>query len=71
MANDDIKRGIEKICKNYPESLLAKFDQKRAYPTDFVNTLTKSGYLSVLIPEKYGGAGLTFKSSICNFRGNS
>ncbi len=59
----DIKKGIEKICKNFPETYWQALDQKRAYPTDFVETLTKSGYLSILIPEKYGGAGLPLRAA--------
>lgn len=60
---NDIKRGVENICKNYPESYWKTLDQKRSYPTDFVNTLTKSGYLSILIPEEYGGAGLPLRAA--------
>ncbi len=59
----DIKSGIEKICKNFPESYWNKLDQSRSYPTDFVDTLTKSGYLSILIPEKYGGSGLPIRAA--------
>ncbi len=33
-------------------------DRERLYPSDFVSALTDSGFLSVLIPEQYGGAGL-------------
>ena len=34
-----------------------------AYPTAFVNALTESGYLSVLIPEEYGGSGLPLSAA--------
>jgi acyl-CoA dehydrogenase len=33
-------------------------DRNRAYPTEFVKTMTEAGWLAVLIPEEYGGAGL-------------
>ena len=33
-------------------------DRERAYPTEFVKALTEAGWLSVLIPEEYGGSGL-------------
>ena len=59
----DIKSGIEKICKKFSESYWQKLDKSRLYPTDFVNTLTRSGYLSILIPEKYGGAGLPLRAA--------
>src|SRR5437660_1472386 len=34
-----------------------------AYPSDFVDALTEAGYLSVLIPEEYGGAGLKLSAA--------
>src|SRR5690606_38433866 len=33
-------------------------DRERTYPTEFVKALTQAGFLSVLIPEEYGGSGL-------------
>ncbi len=65
MKNDwiDIKRGIETICKKFPEPYWQNLDRSRSYPTDFVDTLTKSGYLSILIPEKYGGSGLPLRAA--------
>lgn len=35
-----------------------KLDREMGYPTKFVNALTESGYLAVLIPDEYGGSGL-------------
>ena len=35
-----------------------------AYPSAFVDALSKSGYLSVLIPEEYGGAGLKLSAAV-------
>src|SRR5258706_13999405 len=34
-----------------------------AYPSAFVDALTKAGYLSVLIPEEYSGAGLKLSAA--------
>src|SRR5260370_42322874 len=34
-----------------------------AYPQAFVDALTEAGYLSVLIPEEYGGAGLKLSAA--------
>jgi alkylation response protein AidB-like acyl-CoA dehydrogenase len=34
-----------------------------AYPTEFVGALTQSGFLSALIPEAYGGAGLSLSAA--------
>ena len=59
----EVKEGIKSICKGFPESYWQKLDQQRSYPQDFVNTLTDSGFLGVLIPKKYGGSGLSLRAA--------
>ena len=38
--------------------ILKETDEKNEYPEEFIRALTEEGWLSVLIPEEYGGAGL-------------
>src|SRR5438093_11564688 len=54
----DIRLAVAKLCEQYPGEYWRKLDREMAYPTEFVQALTQSGYLAVLIPEEYGGAGL-------------
>jgi acyl-CoA dehydrogenase len=54
----DIRRGIRQLCARYPDSYWRDLDRDQAYPTDFVRAMTEAGWLAVLIPEEYGGAGL-------------
>ena len=54
----EIREGVRKLCAQFPGEYWRKLDEKREYPTEFVNALTQAGWLSVLIPEKYGGSGL-------------
>ncbi|MBB4612147.1 acyl-CoA dehydrogenase family protein [Novosphingobium taihuense] len=54
----EIREGVRKLCAQFPGEYWRKLDEKREYPTDFVNALTEAGWLSVLIPEEYGGSGL-------------
>ena len=54
----DIREAVAKLCAQFPGEYWRKLDREMAYPTEFVGALTQSGYLSVLIPEEYGGAGL-------------
>ncbi len=54
----DIREAVVKLCAKYPGEYWRDLDRERAYPTDFVRELTENGYLSVLIPEEYGGSGL-------------
>ena len=38
-------------------------DEKRQYPTEFISALSAAGYLSILIPEEYGGSGLPLSAA--------
>jgi acyl-CoA dehydrogenase len=53
-----LKRAVMELCKLYPGAYWRELDDKQAYPHEFVNELTKAGYLGALIPEAYGGGGL-------------
>ena len=54
----EIREQIQKLCAQYPGEYWRDLDTKREYPTAFVKALTEAGYLSVLIPEEFGGSGL-------------
>ncbi len=60
---DEIRLAIKKICADYPGTYWQDLDRNRAYPTNFVNALTESGWLAALIPEEYGGSGLTMEAA--------
>ncbi len=50
--------GVRAVCAKLPESYWRRVDAERRYPDEFVRALTDGGWLSVLIPTEYGGAGL-------------
>ncbi len=54
----DIREGVAKLCAEFPGPYWRKLDREMAYPAEFVKALTDAGYLSAMIPEEYGGAGL-------------
>jgi len=54
----EIKLAVEKLCQEYPGEYWRELDREQKYPTEFVKALTESGFLSVLIPEQFGGSGL-------------
>jgi len=56
--HEELRQAVRKICADFPDEYWRELDRERAYPEEFVNALTKAGYLSVLIPEEYGGSGL-------------
>ncbi|TQR11815.1 acyl-CoA dehydrogenase [Psychrobacillus lasiicapitis] len=53
-----IRKSIRTLCGKFPEDYWKKLDEKNEYPEEFIKALTEEGWLSVLIPEEYGGAGL-------------
>jgi acyl-CoA dehydrogenase len=59
----EIRQEVAKLCARFPGEYWRKLDQQRAYPTEFVRALTEAGYLAALIPEEYGGAGLTLSAA--------
>ncbi len=58
LPHAEIREEVKKLCARFPGEYWRKLDAARAYPSEFVAALTEAGYLSVLIPEEYGGAGL-------------
>lgn len=59
----DIRGAVAKLCAQFPGQYWQALDKGDDYPTDFVRALTESGYLSILIPEEFGGAGLPLSAA--------
>jgi acyl-CoA dehydrogenase len=55
---EEIRESVRRLCAEFPGPYWQAKDRDRAYPVEFVETLTREGFLSVLIPEEYGGSGL-------------
>lgn len=54
----EIRDAVRKLCAQFPGEYWRERDRERMYPSEFVQALTQAGFLSVLIPEEYGGSGL-------------
>jgi len=54
-----IGAAVRALCADFPGEYWRKLDRERAYPREFVAALTKAGFLAALIPEEYGGSGLS------------
>jgi acyl-CoA dehydrogenase len=54
----DIRDGVRALCAQFPDEYHRKVDEARGYPEDFVEALTREGWMAALIPEEYGGSGL-------------
>jgi acyl-CoA dehydrogenase len=59
-----IRQAVRALCAGFPGEYWRTLDRDRGYPTEFVNALTEAGFLAALIPEEYGGSGLTMSSAI-------
>src|SRR5437667_4141316 len=65
-ANEDlaqIRESVRALCAKFPGEYWRALDRERAYPTEFVAALTQAGFLAALIPEEYGGSGLTMTAA--------
>ena len=58
-----IREAVRALCSEFPGEYWRALDRERAYPTAFVNALTMAGFLAALIPEEYGGSGLTLRAA--------
>ncbi len=58
-----IRDSVRKLCADFPGEYWRRLDRESAYPTEFVKALSDAGYLSVLIPEEYGGSGLPLSAA--------
>ena len=60
---EEIRSGVRALCAQYPDEYFRKVDAERGYPSEFVAALTHAGWLSALIPEEYGGSGLSLAAA--------
>jgi len=58
-----IRAAVRALCADFPGAYWRELDRERGYPEKFVAALTKAGFLAALIPEEYGGSGLTMTAA--------
>ncbi|HUD86153.1 MAG TPA: acyl-CoA dehydrogenase family protein [Xanthobacteraceae bacterium] len=59
-----IREAVRALCADFPGEYWRELDRERAYPEKFVTALTEAGFLAALIPEEYGGSGLTMSAAV-------
>ena len=59
---DEIRAAVRELCAGFPGEYWRGLEPDR-YPEEFVATLTEQGWLAALIPEEYGGAGLSLTAA--------
>jgi acyl-CoA dehydrogenase len=55
----ELRDAVRELCGQFDSAYWQKIDERRTYPEAFVEALTKAGWMSALIPEEYGGSGLS------------
>jgi acyl-CoA dehydrogenase len=55
----EIRDAVRQLCSKFPDEYFRKIDEQRGYPEAFVDALTQAGWLAALIPQEYGGPGLS------------
>jgi acyl-CoA dehydrogenase len=55
----EIKEAVAVLCSRFGDEYWRRKDERREYPREFVDALQGAGWLSLLIPEEYGGGGRT------------
>ncbi len=58
-THQEIRDAVRALCAQYPDAYFRRIDEQRGYPEEFVNALTKAGWLAALIPQEFGGPGLS------------
>jgi acyl-CoA dehydrogenase len=55
----ELREGVRQVVTQFDSRYWQEVDEARAFPEKFVTALTEAGWLSGLIPEEYGGSGLS------------
>ncbi|HEV2582540.1 MAG TPA: acyl-CoA dehydrogenase family protein, partial [Ktedonobacteraceae bacterium] len=55
----DIRQGVRDVCRAFDSAYWQGVEEASGYPEAFVEALTKAGWLAALIPEEYGGGGVS------------
>jgi alkylation response protein AidB-like acyl-CoA dehydrogenase len=58
----EIRSAVRELCADFPGEYWRALEPDR-YPEEFVAALTEAGWLAALVPEEYGGAGLSLTAA--------
>ncbi len=58
-----IREAIDKLCVPFDDNYWREKDARHEYPEEFVDALYREGWMSMLIPEEYGGGGADIRDA--------
>ena len=59
----EIREAVRDLCQQFDSAYWQRIEEQNAFPEQFVQALTQAGWLSALIPESYGGSGLSLTAA--------
>ncbi len=57
--HEELRRSVREVCEGFPNEYWRDLDARREYPEEFVRAMSEKRFLAALIPEEYGGLGMT------------
>lgn len=57
--HQELRDAVRQLCAQFPDAYFREVDHARGYPEALVKALTDAGWLAALIPQDYGGSGLS------------
>ncbi|PHP68931.1 acyl-CoA dehydrogenase [Zhengella mangrovi] len=54
----ELREALRDLCAEFKPEYHRAHDQNATYPVEFIDALTRAGWLAAMIPEEYGGSGL-------------
>src|SRR5215813_4824961 len=54
----EYRQAVRELCRGFNSQYWQRLEERAAYPEEFVQALTRAGWLAALIPAEYGGGGL-------------
>jgi len=55
----EYRQAVRELCARFDSKYWQEVEERAGYPDAFVKALTDAGWLAALIPEQYGGGGLS------------
>ncbi|ELZ46041.1 acyl-CoA dehydrogenase domain-containing protein [Halorubrum distributum JCM 9100] len=59
-----VRRSIRDLCADFGDEYWRERDRTATYPTEFVDALAEDGWLGMLVPEEYGGVGMSTSEAV-------
>jgi acyl-CoA dehydrogenase len=59
-----VQRSMQEICSEYDHEYWREKSEEAEYPHEFVDQLSQDGWFGILIPEEYGGVGMSTAETV-------